>query len=124
MNKWFEAQALSQRASCAEDVLRLAADDAFDASNPNNLRSLYRSFGRNQARFHGADGRGYRILGDLLVDLDGKNPLLAGRLAALFSSWQRFDTQRRQLMREQLQRLLDLPSVSTNTFEVATKALG
>jgi aminopeptidase N len=124
MNKWFEVQALSRRANCADDVRRLAADDAFNPSNPNNLRALYRSFGRNQPRFHGADGEGYRILGDLLVDLDSKNPVLAGRLATLFSPWSRFDEQRQQLMREQLQRLLDLPSVSTNSFEVASKALG
>lgn len=123
MNKWLQAQASSRRASCADDIERLARDDAFDPSNPNNLRALYRNFGNNQARFHGADGQGYRILGDLLLDLDTRNPVLAGRMATVFSPWRRYDAKRQKMMREQLQRLLDSPTVSTNSFEVASKAL-
>ncbi|MFT7464447.1 MAG: aminopeptidase N [Pseudohongiellaceae bacterium] len=123
MNKWLQVQASSRRVGCADDVVRLSHDSAFDVTNPNSLRALYRNFGLNQARFHGADGQGYRILGDLLLDLDSRNPVMAGRMATLFSPWRRFDPARQELMREQLQRLLDSPTVSTNTFEVASKSL-
>lgn len=123
MNKWFAAQARSRAADTIEVVRRLAEHPAFDAGNPNKLRALYRTFAQNQAAFHGADGAGHALLGDLLVALDGRNPVLAGRLATAFAPHRRFDEDRAASMRAQLQRLLDLPGVSDNCYEVASKAL-
>jgi aminopeptidase N len=37
--------------------------------------------------------------------------------------WRRFDLGRQRLMKAQLQRILDLPGLSRNTFEMASKSL-
>jgi aminopeptidase N len=37
--------------------------------------------------------------------------------------WRRFDAARQELMKQELQRILDLPNLSRNTFEMASKSL-
>jgi aminopeptidase N len=37
--------------------------------------------------------------------------------------WRRVDTPRQALMKAQLQRILDAPNLTSNTFEMASKSL-
>jgi len=123
LNKWFAAQASSRRERTADDVLALARHPRFDARNPNKLRALYRSFARNPLRFHAPDGRGYALLADAIAALDEHNPVLAGRLAAHFDGWRRYDARRRDLSQAALRRLLERPGCSRNLFETVSRTL-
>ncbi|MDG2148426.1 MAG: aminopeptidase N [Planctomycetota bacterium] len=124
MNKWFAAQAKSSRSQTVDDVLALAKDSAFDSSNPNKLRALYRTFARNPLRFHSQDGRGYTLLADVVLDVDKRNPVLAGRLVGLFNEWRRYDKKRQLLQEAELRRILATTPLSDNVMEVASKAVG
>jgi len=123
MNKWFVAQAASSRSQTVDDVIALADDPAFDATNPNKLRALYRTLARNPLRFHGADGRGYRLLADVVLAVDTRNPVLAGRLAAVFNGWKRHEPGRRALQEQELKRILGTEGISENVQEITGKAL-
>jgi aminopeptidase N len=75
-------------------------------------------------RFHAADGAGYRFLADATLTLDGKNPQLASRMASLFSQWRRYDPERRERMRAELERIAAAPRLSKDVFETVGRALG
>ena len=65
----------------------------------------------------------YALLADVVLSLDDKNPVLAGRLASLFNGWARYDTGRQRLMKHELERILAKDGLSKNTFEIVSRAL-
>mgnify|MGYP000445173202 CR=1 FL=1 len=73
--------------------------------------------------FHLHDGKGYQLLGDLLVKLNDINPQNASRMLTPFMSWKRYDENRSAAMKAQLQRLADLDGLSDDLFEKVEKAL-
>ena len=97
---------------------------AFDIKNPNRVRALIGAFSANHLRFHGADGAGYRLVGEVIRTLDPMNPQVAARWPAAFESWRRYDESRQALMRAELKAIRDLPGISPNLFEVTGKMLG
>ena len=123
LDKWFQTQALSSRADTAAQVAELARHPDFTLSNPNRARSLVGAFGVNQRAFHAADGTGYRFLADQLVALDRLNPQTAAKLLPPLARWRRVDAARARLMRAELTRIVDLPGVSKDLFEQASKSL-
>ncbi len=124
MNKWFAVQAGSKRAGTLADVRRLMTDPAFNAKNPNCMRSLYGAFGRNYVLFHAADGSGYEFLADRIIEIDGFNPHVAAALAKLFEKYAVMDDARSILMRTQLERIAALETASPGLREIVTKTLG
>ena len=76
-----------------------------------------------QRHFHRADGLGYALLGDLLIKLNAINPQNASRMLTPFMSWKRYDSQRAQAMKQQLERLANLDGLSDDLFEKVEKAL-
>jgi aminopeptidase N len=124
MDKWFTTQATSCLPDTLARVETLLGHPGFDLHNPNRVRSLIGAFCHgNPLRFHAADGSGYRFLGDQIIALDGTNPQVAARLAAALSRWRRHDGARRELMQQQLERILGASSLSRDTYEVASKSL-
>jgi aminopeptidase N len=88
------------------------------------VRSLVSTFSNvNQVRFHAADGTGYRFLVDRVLELDPVNPLLAARLLKPLVRWRRFDPERQTRMRAELERVLGRSELSSDVFEVVSKAL-
>ncbi|MBB5372020.1 aminopeptidase N [Acidocella aromatica] len=124
LDKWFSVQARANAADTLERVQALTRHEAFELRNPNRVRSLIGAFSANQAKFHNASGAGYRLLGDMVLRLDETNPQIAARLVSGLSSWRRFDTARQDLMRAELERILAREGLSSNTYEMASKALG
>jgi aminopeptidase N len=125
LDKWFTVQATSHRAGTLERVHTLLEHPGFDLRNPNRVRSLVGAFCHgNPVRFHAEDGAGYRFATDQVLAIDPANPQVAARLLGAFSRWRRFDERRQQLMREQLERVLEAPSLSRDSYEVASKSLG
>jgi aminopeptidase N len=123
LDKWFMVQALSTRADTPEAVARLAEHPDFTLNNPNRLRSLVGAFAGNQRAFHDPSGRGYRFLTDMILAVDRLNPQTAARLVPPLGRWRRFDEGRAQLVRAELQRLVDTAGLSKEVFEQASKSL-
>jgi aminopeptidase N len=123
LDKWFAIQAMSPLPGTLAAVQALASHADFDLRNPNRVRALVASFASgNQVRFHDASGAGYSFLTDFILRLDPANAQLAARMVAPLGQWRRFDSARQALMRDALQRIMSLPGLSTNTFEMASRS--
>jgi aminopeptidase N len=124
VDKWFSLQAMSSLPGTLARVKELTHHPAFTIKNPNRMRSLVGAFTQaNQLRFHDASGAGYAFLADQVITLDGLNPLMASRLIQPLGQWRRHDAGRQALMKRELERVLALPSLSKNTYEMAFKSL-
>ena len=124
LDKWFGIQAMSPLPGTMDAVRALSFHPDFDPRNPNRVRSLIGSFAVNQVRFHAADGAGYRFLADAIVRLDPNNPQIAARMVSSLGQWRRFGAGRQAPMKAELARIVALPGLSKNTFEMASKSLG
>ncbi len=125
IDKWFSLQATSHREDALARVQSLMAHPDFSLRNPNRVRSLIGAFvSGNPVRFHGADGAGYRFLADRVLELDPLNPQIASRLLRGLLRWRRFDPGRQALMRAELERVLGSETLSKDSYEVASRALG
>ena len=123
LDKWFQVQAWSQRADTVAAVAELARHGDFTLANPNRVRALYGAFAGNQAAFHQADGAGYRLLADLVIALDPKNPQTAARMIPPLGRWKRFDDARAAMMKAELARILAQSGLSRDVTEQASKSL-
>ena len=127
VNLWLQVQAVS-RLSDAGAIEELEKHPAFDARNPNKLRSLYGAFSlRNNRNFHARDGSGYDLLAQRVVERDAENPQAAARLLTPLTGWRKFDARRQALMKAALGRIravADAPGgLSKDVFEVVSKSL-
>ncbi len=123
VDKWLAVQAASRLPATLAEVKRLTSHPSFDIRNPNKVYALIRSFAANQARFHAADGAGYAFVAEQILALDALNPQIAARIARAFDRWRKFDSQRQQHARMQLERIRGKAGLSKDTLEVVTKAL-
>ncbi|XP_026194050.1 puromycin-sensitive aminopeptidase [Cyclospora cayetanensis] len=123
LDKWFRAQAGSDLDDQVERVAELQKHSAFTSKSPNRLRSLFSAFVFNRPHFHRADGKGYKLISDVVIEVDAFNPQAAARLAGAFLQWQRFDTDRQELMKKQLRRIKEAPGLSPDTLEIVQRAL-
>ena len=123
LDKWFGIQAFSPLPGTVQAVEALKTHPDFDLRNPNRIRALVGSFAGNQVRFHDASGAGYRLYTDTIIQLDPTNGRVAARMVSPLGQWRRFDAGRQGLMRAELQRILALPNLSRNTFEMASKSI-
>jgi aminopeptidase N len=124
MDKWFSIQACVPGAGTVERVRALLDHPGFSMNNPNKVRSLIGVFAMmNPTGFHAADGGGYRLHADLVIELDRLNPQVASRMAAAFNPWTRYDAGRRELMKRELARIADVSKLSPDVSEIVTNAL-
>ena len=128
LDKWFTVQAtdpnLMRHASGKEKVEQLFAHHDFDIKNPNRVRALLGAFcSANPLSFHHASGFGYSLLGSYIEIIDGMNPQIASRLSVPLTRWKRYNEQRQQLMKSELQRLITLPKLSNDVTELVAKSL-
>ena len=124
IDKWFTLQAMPQRPGSLDDVRRLKTHPAFTMTNPNRVRSLIGAFAMgNPTGFHRRDGEAYRFFAEQIMELDQLNPQIAARLLGVFGRWRRFDEDRQMMMKAELDRILAMPNLSRNSYEVASKSL-
>lgn len=124
MDKWFSVQAQSPLNNVLDEIKRLETSPAYDASNPNRVRSLVGAFTANKVKFHDKSGSGYNFLIDRIIDIDSKNPQLAARLIQPLSQWKHFDAARQELIKACLQRILIKEDISSDMYETVTKLMG
>ncbi len=124
VDKWFSVQALSRLPDTGARVRELLMHPAFDIRNPNKVYALIRVFcAGNPKHFHAADGSGYALAADAILELDALNPQVASRIARCFDRWRKFDAARQSLARAQLLRIQAQEGLSKNVAEVVGKAL-
>ncbi len=124
MDKWFSVQAMSKLPDVLHRVEALMRHPAFSITNPNKVRSLIGAFcSGNVAAFHAADGSGYAFLASRVMEIDPMNPQVAARLVRSLVRWRRYDRGRQEMIKLQLQRILDAEKVSRDVFEIASKGL-
>ncbi|MFY9317828.1 MAG: aminopeptidase N [Burkholderiales bacterium] len=124
VDKWLAVQAGSRLHGTLARVRELLGHPAFDLKVPNKVYALVRSFSANHVRFHAGDGGGYAFLADQVLALDALNPQIAARIARGFDRWKRFDGERKERAKRQLERIRDAKDLSKDVAEIVIKALG
>ncbi|KJZ15544.1 MULTISPECIES: aminopeptidase N [unclassified Halomonas] len=123
MDQWFSLQVTRPQADALDRVRYLMEHPAFSLKNPNKVRALIGAFaGQNRVNFHRLDGEGYRLLADVVIELNRLNPEIAARIITPLTRWQRFDEARQALMRAELERIRG-EELSPNVYEIVEKAL-
>ena len=124
MDKWFTVQAVSTRTDSLTNVKNLLSNPLFSLKNPNKVRALIGAFcSGNHAQFHDIKGSGYTFLADHVIALNTLNPQIAARLLSPFLTWKKYDATRQDLMRTQLEKILAVPCISKDVYEVVSKSL-
>ncbi len=124
VNQWLSVQATCVLPGTLEKVKSLQSHPAYDGRNPNKIRALVASFCANNAiNFHRQDGAGYQFLADQIVQLNTQNPQIASRLLTPLTKWKKYNAQRQALMKAQLERVMAVPDLSKDVFEVVSKSL-
>ncbi|MGY6274030.1 aminopeptidase N [Methylomonas sp. MgM2] len=124
IDKWFTLQATSIMPNTFATVQRLMQHPAFDMKTPNRVRSLIGAFSQsNPLHFHAKNGEGYRFLADQVLALNSLNPQIASRMVTGLAQWRRYDGERQELMKQQLQRIVATERLSKDVYEIASKSL-
>ena len=124
VDKWLGVQAMSRQPDTLARVRALLRHPGFDIRNPNKVYALVRAFcAANPRHFHAADGAGYALGADLVLQLDALNPQVASRVARCFDRWRRYDDARQSCARAQLERI-KAAAQSPDVLEVVSKSLG
>jgi len=124
VDKWLQVQSTSRLPGTAARVRELMAHAAFDIKNPNKVYALVRAFcAANPRHFHAADGSGYRLAADVILELQAMNPQVASRIARAFDRWRQYDTERQGHARAALERIRDFDNLARDVAEVISNAL-
>ncbi|TMM48121.1 aminopeptidase N [Qipengyuania marisflavi] len=124
VDKWFSLQASSLHPQVLQHVKALRDHPDFTLKNPNRVRALYMAFAASPHAFHAEDGEGYRMIADLILELDPINAQTAARFVTPLGRWQRIEPARSALMRGELERIAEAGNLSRDTFEQVTRSLG
>jgi len=124
MDKWFIIQAIKPGPESVNRIRKLMLHPAFSIQNPNKVRSLIGVFAMlNPTGFHAVDGSGYAFHAERVIELDKLNPQIAARMASAFNRWKRYDNDRKELMKAQLQRIAAVDGLSGDVSEIVNNAL-
>ena len=125
VDKWLGIQATSRLPGTLNRVKELVSHEAFTLKNPNKIRALIGAFGHgNASQFHDLSGEGYKFFTGKILEIDKLNPQIAARLATVYTMWRKYDEQRQQLMKQQLETIADTSGLSKDVYEIASKSLG
>ncbi len=124
IDKWFSLQSGSLHPDAQAHVRALVEHPDFTMNNPNRVRALYMGFAVNAGAFHAADGSGYRLIADLILALDPINAQTAARFVPSLGRWRRIEPGRGALMRTELERIVETPNLSRDTYEQVSRSLG
>ncbi|WP_281684630.1 aminopeptidase N [Thalassobaculum salexigens] len=124
IDKWLAVQAAAPLPDTLERVTALLGHPVFSLKVPNRVRALIGSFAAgNPARFHAADGSGYRFLADRVLELEPINPQVAARLVLPLTRWRRVEPGRQEKMQAELRRIAAVEGLSRDLTEMVSKAL-
>ena len=123
MDKYFALVGLSRRSDTLQQVQTALQHPKFSLENPNKARSLIGSFSRNVPHFHAEDGSGYRFIADKVIEIDRFNPQVAARLVQAFNLCDKLEPHRKNLVKQELQRIRAQEGLSKDVGEIVGKIL-
>ena len=123
MDKYFALVGLSRRSDTLQQVQTALQHPKFSLENPNKARSLIGSFSRNVPHFHAQDGSGYRFIADKVIEIDRFNPQVAARLVQAFNLCNKLELHRKNLVKQELQRIRAQEGLSKDVGEIVGKIL-
>ena len=124
VDKWFALHAQMPSVATVSRVRELLEHPQFKWESPNRLRSLIGTFASlNPVAFNAPDGSGYRLLADVVIRLDKRNPQVAARLAASFRSYKALEGKRRRQASNALESILKSEGLSKDTYEIVSRSL-
>lgn len=123
MDKYFVLIGLSRRSDTLQQVQTALQHPKFSLENPNKARSLIGSFSRNVPHFHAEDGSGYRFIADKVIEIDRFNPQVAARLVQAFNLCNKLEPHRKNLVKQELQRIRAQEGLSKDVGEIVGKIL-
>ena len=134
LDKWFALQATAPEpvpgvaggapGSAFARAKALLKHPDFSIKNPNRARSLLSAlFTGNPAAFHRADAAGYVLWAEKLIEIDGLNAHVAGRMARAMDRWASLAEPYRSAAREAIARVAAKPDLSSDVREVVSRAL-
>ena len=124
IDKWFALQAMSTLPDAPERVKLLTKHPLFSLKNPNKVRALIGAFANmNPTGFSRADGAGFRLVADAVLEIDGFNPQVSARMLGAFKTWRMLEPARQSLAKSELERIASHEKLSRDLFEIVTKTL-
>lgn len=123
LDKYFALIASSHCKNAYQQILSAQQHPAFSLENPNKVYALWATFTRNTPQFHAADGSGYKAFSEVIVKIDKFNSQVAARLTKAFAKLPKLDETHRNLMRQELEKIAQLPELSQDTSEIVHKIL-
>lgn len=123
MDKYFALIGSSRRCDTLQQVQTALQHPKFSLENPNKARSLIGSFSRNVPHFHAEDGSGYRFIADKVIEIDRFNPQVAARLVQAFNLCNKLEPHRKNLVKQELQRIRAQEGLSKDVGEIVGKIL-
>jgi len=123
VDKWFSALASNNSEHALEQIRPLFDHPAYSLTNPNRARSLLGAMMANSSAFHQADGAGYRLAAEKILQLDKINPQVAARLANPFVHWRKLVAEQEQLMKSEVETMLASGDMSNDLNELLTTSL-
>ena len=123
LDKWFSALGSSCADNAIEQIRPLFDHPAYTLANPNRARSLLGAMVTNSSVFHQQDGAGYAFAAQKILELDAINPQVAARLANPFVHWRKLVAQQGQLMKSQVENMLEQGEMSNDLNELLSTSL-
>ena len=123
IDKWFSLQAGSLHPHALEHAKALATHGDFTLTNPNRVRALWMAFASNPQAFHRESGEGYRLIADLILNLDPINANTAARFVTPLGRWRKMDPARGAKMKAELERIAASSALSRDTREQVSRSL-
>ncbi|TPN83080.1 aminopeptidase N [Mesorhizobium sp. CU2] len=124
LDKWFQIQAGVPGKGTVDKVRALMRHPAFSVANPNRVRSLIGTFSSaNQTGFHGADGEGYRLFVETVLEVEKRNPQVAARLATALRSWRSLEPGRQAKAKQALLDMAKVENLSADLRDIVERTL-
>jgi aminopeptidase N len=124
VDKWLALQASSRNGDTLSRIEALMKHPAFDLKNPNKVYALIGTLVlQNMKIFHAKGGEGYTFVKDCVLKLNEFNPIVAARMVKPLVEWRRFDAERRKMMQNALEAILQHKGLSKDVYELVSKGL-
>ena len=124
IDTWFSVQAIVPRSSTLARIRKLTRHPLYSAKAPNKVRALIGAFAMsNPVQFNRPDGKGYELLADQVLAIEGFNPQIAARLLGSLRSWRALEPKRRALAKAELKRIAAKDGLSRDVYEIAKRML-
>ncbi|MGN1281188.1 MAG: aminopeptidase N [Succinivibrio sp.] len=123
-DNYFRVQATVPSVEAVKNVKTLMSHRSYDGNNPNRVRALPGALAlSNPVALHDLSGEGYDLLCQEVKRLNSVNASVAARILTPLLSFRRLDGKRQGMIREHLEKLMTIKSISRSIYEKVQSAL-